>query len=851
MALEPLKFGMVTGRLVATIADSAGDMDRDPDVQPLTGGVTFTPAASALLLPGALPDPATALPMPITATLDDKGYLSHSGVRGVRLVASVNNATNPSDFTYKVSFSLKLGTLSVQYPAFDITVPADGVVDLTTVAPVPRATGTPMIQGVGIADVQIRNGEFVFVLTDGSERNAGLVPISDSVNLGDYVRLEDLTSFATRDELDTYISEDEIFDKADRSELSSYAKVEALDLKADKTELDDVVRAADLADYARSAELESFATQEALQLKADKSELAEYAKATALDSKADKTALSGYATTTALAGKADKTELSSYAKTTALAGKADTAHQHSAADLTAGVVDAARLPEATQASAGAMSAADKTRFDKATSDLNKGELVARDAQGRANFAHPIDEYNAATKGYADATSKAVGDQVTALAQQIPTKTDGYSGVFKDSAGAVAFGIRDNGDAELHGAALERLPDTSNYVYGVADKLGRVAFGVRGDGTVEIEGQPARGKTTKRSPISLTLSDGSGTETRSSVHVRYPFAPTVNATLKAVHIRNIKDRYGTVYTGALSFVGAWLGGHNVTSAGLTGEFESAPQQLSGAFVTEANGNEYVIKGLDVPLVGNKDYMLSFGYTCATGQVNCSNISTTWATTTPGDASALAPAGMVKAATGPLDVWLEIEHTAPVGAYLGDSIWCGAGNTNPVYTAPGVLHARANGIVPMLYCHSGSMMTGWGGAASQYKFAKWAGLSKPEYVVWELGRNDLIDSPDVATMRTRFDNLYPVIKSVISPNVYMTTVTPKIDDETSTDGVVRRAWNDVIRKELSGGPVRMAFDAARAVERSGGTNMDAEVNRDGLHFNTYGSVKLAQSINQPLA
>lgn len=176
MALEPLKFGMVTGRLVATIADSAGDMDRDPDVQPLTGGVTFTPAASALLLPGASPDPATALPMPITATLDDKGYLSHSGVRGVRLVASVNNATNPSDFTYKVSFSLKLGTLSVQYPAFDITVPADGVVDLTTVAPVPRATGTPMIQGVGIADVQIRNGEFVVLLTDGSERNAGLVP---------------------------------------------------------------------------------------------------------------------------------------------------------------------------------------------------------------------------------------------------------------------------------------------------------------------------------------------------------------------------------------------------------------------------------------------------------------------------------------------------------------------------------------------------------------------------------------------------------------------------------------------------------------------------------------------------
>jgi hypothetical protein len=428
----------------------------------------------------------------------------------------------------------------------------------------------------------------------------------------------------------------------------------------------------------------------------------------------------------------------------------------------------------------------------------------------------------------------------------------YAHAMGDAEGRVAFGVREDGSVEVHGATIEQAPESAGYAYAVADAAGRVAFGVRTDGTVEIEGARAGAPrvATKRSPISLTLSDGTGTDTRSAVHVRYPFAPTVDAVIRSVHIQNIKDRNGRKFPGALSVNGVWFGAHDTGVAGLTGKFKTTPTQVSGAFTTPADGGEYVVSGLNIPVKGNTDYLLSLGYTCADGQSNAANMGTSWTTSTPGDASVVNPTGMVQAQTGMFEVWIEIEHTAPVGAYLGDSIWCGARNTHPVYTAPGVLHARANGIVPMLYCQSGAMMSSWAGGATLPQYAKWAALSKPDFVVWELGRNDLIVATDVGEMRTRFDALYPYVVAQISPNIYMTTVTPKSDDETSTDGVVRRAWNDVIRKELAGNQVRMFFDTARAVERAGGTNIDPDVSADGLHFTTQGSMRLAQAINQPL-
>lgn len=171
-----LQFGKVTGRFVAVVADSPEDSDSDPDVVPLQGVVTFTLKAPALLVPDAEPFPMTALPAPVSATLDNEGYLTLNGTRSVTLLAS-NGQHNPTSTTYEVKFALKHGTISVPYSTFNISVPAGETVNLTTVAPVPSSSGSPIVQGIGIKEVTADDGAFVFKMTNGTENRVGIPAI--------------------------------------------------------------------------------------------------------------------------------------------------------------------------------------------------------------------------------------------------------------------------------------------------------------------------------------------------------------------------------------------------------------------------------------------------------------------------------------------------------------------------------------------------------------------------------------------------------------------------------------------------------------------------------------------------
>lgn len=171
-----LQFGKVTGRFVAVVADSPEDSDSGPDVVPLQGVVTFTLKAPALLVPDAEPFPMTALPAPVSATLDNEGYLTLNGTRSVTLLAS-NGQHNPTSTTYEVKFALKHGTISVPYSTFNISVPAGETVNLTTAAPVPSSSGSPIIQGIGIKEVIADDGAFVFKMTNGTENRVGIPAI--------------------------------------------------------------------------------------------------------------------------------------------------------------------------------------------------------------------------------------------------------------------------------------------------------------------------------------------------------------------------------------------------------------------------------------------------------------------------------------------------------------------------------------------------------------------------------------------------------------------------------------------------------------------------------------------------
>ena len=134
--LAPLKYGRVTGRFVAGVGDS-DDAGYAPDVVPLSGSIVFRLSAAALRVVTASPVPTTVYPQPIVATLDSQGYLSYNGQREVPLLATDDPATNPTNLQWTVPFDLRSPSgQTVQAESFRFALPADTVVDLTTVAPI-------------------------------------------------------------------------------------------------------------------------------------------------------------------------------------------------------------------------------------------------------------------------------------------------------------------------------------------------------------------------------------------------------------------------------------------------------------------------------------------------------------------------------------------------------------------------------------------------------------------------------------------------------------------------------------------------------------------------------------------
>jgi hypothetical protein len=180
-------YGKVVGRFMAIVGDSAADADDLPDGMPLTGEVVFTPVVDSILVPGANP-PITVIPQAVTAVLDEQGYLSAQGTRGIKLMASVNPSAVPSQFPYMVSFDkLRYDGAIVKYAAFRFNVPADGVVDLTTVAPVTNTGAVVNVvnqaaldQAVAAAEVRIVTALSGAAVVDATARSAAAEAQADA-----------------------------------------------------------------------------------------------------------------------------------------------------------------------------------------------------------------------------------------------------------------------------------------------------------------------------------------------------------------------------------------------------------------------------------------------------------------------------------------------------------------------------------------------------------------------------------------------------------------------------------------------------------------------------------------------
>ena len=146
--LNPLVYGKIEGRFLAAVGDTNADVDLYPDGVPMVGTVTFSPNAGYVRVATLIPAPAIVAPMPIVCTLDSEGYLSYNGSRGVWLVATDSPYTNPTNFTYSVSFNVVSPTgVSVNIGSFSIPIPSGSTQNLFTLVPVSSSAGTITLTG--------------------------------------------------------------------------------------------------------------------------------------------------------------------------------------------------------------------------------------------------------------------------------------------------------------------------------------------------------------------------------------------------------------------------------------------------------------------------------------------------------------------------------------------------------------------------------------------------------------------------------------------------------------------------------------------------------------------------------
>lgn len=161
---ENVGYGKVVGRFTLAVATGTEET-RFPRSKPASGKVTFTPAPLRLLNVTADP-PVTIIPQPIVCTLDDEGHLIDPELdRGVWLIATDDDDNNPVDWPYQVEVTLE----GIRRWTFNMQVPEDATIDLTTVLPVAGSKGSAIVRGprgpAGGIDEAAADGRYVHKAT--------------------------------------------------------------------------------------------------------------------------------------------------------------------------------------------------------------------------------------------------------------------------------------------------------------------------------------------------------------------------------------------------------------------------------------------------------------------------------------------------------------------------------------------------------------------------------------------------------------------------------------------------------------------------------------------------------------
>lgn len=148
MALpDGVQYGQVKWQGITAAADGE-DEDGNPDAVPVSGSVTFRLAADFLLSPGGV-NPVTVFTPPVTYQMTDGVLRDSQGRSLITLVATDSPGLTPTStpdkpLTWTADYRLDGG---ISRGSFSFELPANTVVDLTTVSPVAASGGTQIIQG--------------------------------------------------------------------------------------------------------------------------------------------------------------------------------------------------------------------------------------------------------------------------------------------------------------------------------------------------------------------------------------------------------------------------------------------------------------------------------------------------------------------------------------------------------------------------------------------------------------------------------------------------------------------------------------------------------------------------------
>lgn len=370
------------------------------------------------------------------------------------------------------------------------------------------------------------------------------------------------------------------------------------------------------------------------------------------------------------------------------------------------------------------------------------------------------------------------------------------------------------------------------------------------------------------PLSLMhLSRSAGTayfETATNGHVRFPCR--VGTTMEDVflNIENRDDRTDTPYTGAVTITSAWAGPAEIVNGEMTGKFLGTPTQiLTGPIALPTDGTKYtsaLISRNTFRFDPHVSYLVTFGFT-GDGSAFHRSIGGCWRGAFSSEAGSTNPSTLTQSKFAPFTAWLSVRARAPRFGMLGDSHAVGNNALFPVFQSPINLFALANGGIPVNIGHGGSQLNDWRSVA-QYKYQKYQVTLAAEDTIRSYrqvavrldgliiqgGQNDLYNGAlALATVKDNFIVTANACRGIFGPNIWAATMMPRNGiHQTPAQDADRVAYNDWLRG-LPSQIVGVVDFAAAIADPVNPSVIDARyVDPDGVHLNTAGCWKLAESI-----